>query len=371
MIQCLYDQDCPIGQQQYGDDSKTLLLLTNAANSVVGESPSGDEPHTRGYSAYGDQPDDDLQCLLAFNGELREDVGGWYLLGRGYRAYNPGLMRFHSPDSLSPFGGGGINPYMYCAGNPISFRDPTGHMYGKPDPGYVDPVEQPKEKSGWTKWLGVAIAGVILVASVIAITVVTAGAGSVAAALAIPGVKLAIAGAVVQTAAIGLQVGGVVTEDPNLIMAGQIVGGIGAAMTFSGFGIARAALKKAAVDVSPSATPRGSFDSNGGGSIGGSTSRSGSTANFTPPGDAGSTAGQKIRWTDTLKWKLRFWERSPTKNHPPVNPTTRGQTAAPPQAPTDISNPLGLQSPRFTTTAGMYVPEHGPWETMSYRSHLA
>jgi len=69
--------------------------------------------------------------LLAFNGEVRDQASGWYLLGQGYRAYNPTLMRFHSPDSLSPFGAGGVNPYGYCQGNPIAFQDPTGHSVGK------------------------------------------------------------------------------------------------------------------------------------------------------------------------------------------------------------------------------------------------
>ncbi|WP_164588208.1 RHS repeat-associated core domain-containing protein, partial [Pseudomonas viridiflava] len=45
----------------------------------------------------------------------------------GYRAYNPALMRFHSPDFMSPFSEAGVNPYAYCLGNTIALRDPTGH----------------------------------------------------------------------------------------------------------------------------------------------------------------------------------------------------------------------------------------------------
>ncbi|WP_147458691.1 RHS repeat-associated core domain-containing protein, partial [Pseudomonas savastanoi] len=37
------------------------------------------------------------------------------------------LMRFNSPDSLSPFGKGGMNAYAYCAGDPVNRSDPTGH----------------------------------------------------------------------------------------------------------------------------------------------------------------------------------------------------------------------------------------------------
>ena len=58
-------------------------------------------------------------------------------------------MRFHSRDSLSPFGKGGLNGYAYCAGDPVNRIDPSGHA--------------------WTDWLlpaaGLALALVGTVAS--------------------------------------------------------------------------------------------------------------------------------------------------------------------------------------------------------------
>ena len=36
-------------------------------------------------------------------------------------------MRFNSPDNLSPFGDGGLNPYTYCMDDPVNQNDPTGH----------------------------------------------------------------------------------------------------------------------------------------------------------------------------------------------------------------------------------------------------
>ena len=41
--------------------------------------------------------------LMGFNGERPDPLTGHYLLGNGYRAFNPVLMRFNSPDSSSPF----------------------------------------------------------------------------------------------------------------------------------------------------------------------------------------------------------------------------------------------------------------------------
>ena len=74
---------------------------------------------------------DYLSSVLGFNGERIDPVLGGYQLGNGYRLYSPSLRRFTSPDSMSPFGQGGINPYAYCEGDPINNTDPTGH-HGSP-----------------------------------------------------------------------------------------------------------------------------------------------------------------------------------------------------------------------------------------------
>ncbi|GAB7529476.1 RHS repeat-associated core domain-containing protein [Pseudomonas sp. 3A(2025)] len=126
-VRLLHGPQGVAGQQQVGDDSQNLLLMGDANGSVRVEQQV-DAVRTAVYSAYGErysrQP---LQSLTGYNGEVQDPASGWYLLGKGYRAYEPGLMRFHSPDSLSPFGSGGLNPYTYCLGNPIALRDPTGH----------------------------------------------------------------------------------------------------------------------------------------------------------------------------------------------------------------------------------------------------
>lgn len=74
-------------------------------------------------------PGGNVTCgRLGYNGQLQESFTRWQFLGNGYRVYNPTLMRFHSPDSVSPFGEGGINAYAYCAGDPINCSDPSGHF---------------------------------------------------------------------------------------------------------------------------------------------------------------------------------------------------------------------------------------------------
>ncbi|PQJ84228.1 RHS repeat-associated core domain-containing protein [Aliivibrio sifiae] len=69
-----------------------------------------------------------LTNSIGFNGERLDPVLKSYHLGNGYRVYIPSMMRFNSPDSLSPFSQGGINTHGYCFGDPINLSDPSGHI---------------------------------------------------------------------------------------------------------------------------------------------------------------------------------------------------------------------------------------------------
>jgi RHS repeat-associated protein len=68
-------------------------------------------------------------AIPGFNGQRTDPITAVTHLGNGYRAYSPALMRFTCPDNLSPFGQGGVNPYVYCESDPVNRSDPSGHFF--------------------------------------------------------------------------------------------------------------------------------------------------------------------------------------------------------------------------------------------------
>ncbi|CQH97669.1 Rhs family protein [Yersinia enterocolitica] len=165
----------------------TLTATDNHANLLWSREVANNSGTLNTWSPYGygytPSP------LPGFNGERLDPVSRSNHLGNGYRAYNPLLMRFNCPDSLSPFGAGGINPYAYCAGDPINRLDPSGHLSGS------------------------AIAGIVLGALGLLAAIFSAGASIIAAG----GVMAAIS----STSAISLVVGSmaVVSDTISIVSA--------------------------------------------------------------------------------------------------------------------------------------------------------
>lgn len=104
------------------------LLATDQQRSVI-QAIDRRSSGSIAYTPYGYHcKKSTSMCRLGFNGEFPEASTGDYLLGNGYRAFNPVLMRFNSPDKLSPFGKGGVNTYAYCLGDPINRSDESGRF---------------------------------------------------------------------------------------------------------------------------------------------------------------------------------------------------------------------------------------------------
>ena len=113
----------PLAVQQ---GQATTLLATDLQTSVL-QHVSAAGTQACAYTSYGHHPaESGITRLLGFNGEHPEAVTGHYLLGQGYRAFNPVLMRFNSPDSWSPFGEGGVNAYAYCTD--LQWSNFPGHL---------------------------------------------------------------------------------------------------------------------------------------------------------------------------------------------------------------------------------------------------
>ena len=116
----------PIAVQSDGGYAGASILAVDRAGSVLCFRNAKHEGECR-YSAYGYGPLHPVFPIVGFNGELVDQGAERYGLGMGYREYDTRLMRFLSPDHVSPFGAGGLNTYSYCAGDPINYNDSSGH----------------------------------------------------------------------------------------------------------------------------------------------------------------------------------------------------------------------------------------------------
>ena len=123
-----HDRQLLAVQSLDGAECNSLLLVTDQQRSVM-QMTGPDGGVRQVYAPYGHRRvESGPGGLLGFTGEAVDPATGHYLLGNGHRAFNPVLMRFNRPDSLSPFGRGGLNAYAYCLGDPVNFSDPTGRF---------------------------------------------------------------------------------------------------------------------------------------------------------------------------------------------------------------------------------------------------
>jgi len=135
----LYGMECVLSELDRNElSTSTLLLAANRENSLLKANI------IRSYSAYGFDDLTSRESLIGFNGETRDAVVGCDLLGNGRRAYSPVLMRFLSPDIMSPFEEGGLNAYMYCEGDPINYSDPSAMVRGANNKSPSPPHTVPK-----------------------------------------------------------------------------------------------------------------------------------------------------------------------------------------------------------------------------------
>lgn len=115
---CSQSQNDTIIKKITTDNSGTPFYVMNFNN---GKYKGSEVPTTDIYGTYAKSV-----FPVGINGYLYDAHADGYLLGS--RLYDPECMRFTTPDDLSPFYGGNINPYIYCNNNPVNNDDKSGYL---------------------------------------------------------------------------------------------------------------------------------------------------------------------------------------------------------------------------------------------------
>ncbi|SES82248.1 RHS repeat domain-containing protein [Pseudomonas graminis] len=202
-----------------GGIRQTLLLGTDAQGSLRIE--AGSTVRTRRYTAHGAQASDVGDLAFGYTGEQLEPLSGLCIPG-GNRPYDPILMCFLAPDTDSPFGPGGINPYAWCGGDPVNRVDPDGHS-----------------------WVNYAIAGAGLALGLVAMIPAVIAALPVAGALISSGAALLTTGQIAGLVGVALDIVGMATGVASLALeatgadgaASGILGGVSMVASLAGAGI--------------------------------------------------------------------------------------------------------------------------------------
>lgn len=204
---------CTVQNVRLGKVERTMFELRDAEGTVlVSYDATAKTLKYHAYTAYGAHTSTEDQSLLGFKGEYRDADNDRYMLGQGYRCYDPARMCFHAPDDMSPFDKGGAHAYAYCSGDPTNGSDPTGHW----DWGLVPPPPPPP-KDKFPAFLNVFLwAGLGIITAVGALGAVLAAPVTGGTSLAVyAAVATAAFGVVMSVAAFGTAMAAVFVEDSD------------------------------------------------------------------------------------------------------------------------------------------------------------
>ncbi|MFC7631205.1 RHS repeat-associated core domain-containing protein [Paraburkholderia humisilvae] len=123
---------CSRGNATAGYTKSPQMLFSDPSGSVYGaaDPAKGTEIVPKIYNPYGSLSAafDTSYDPALFKGQRFDPMAWLYHLGDGMRSYDSSvLLRFLQYDTESPFGEGGLNPYAYCEGDPVTFADSSGN----------------------------------------------------------------------------------------------------------------------------------------------------------------------------------------------------------------------------------------------------